>query len=676
MNVTPGETRIARLEGGVLSELMIERDNDVQVAGNIYLGKITRVLPGMQAAFVDIGLEKAAFLYVADIVPDLFDDLGDEDDEDDETETENQDSKSNSKNHNGRNNRRGSSKRYESKRSQNSRDNDKSEVKTSEETKENNEVHSKSNTDSSSTGENIANQEEDQNQDKNTKKNKEPESQKAESAQEVSETTPSKAEDKKSEKETSDASTEKNLSSKENKNSEENEKLSSEEQESSNKNGSSRPKYQRAEKRYNNGARKKRFNNRRRRAPLPKIEDVVKEGQEIVVQIAKEPIRTKGARITSHVSLPGRYLVYMPTVSHVGVSRRIGSYEERKRLKEILYRNKPSSGGFIARTNAIGATEEKLVEDMENLKATWQKIYDKKEKSSPPSLIHADMDIVLRAVRDNFSVDIDRLVLDSEEDYNRVIEFVDKNMPELKSRVELYDKNTPIFDVYGIETEINRALAKKVWLKSGGYIIIDTSEALTAIDVNTGRFVGKQNFDETITTTNLEAVDEITYQLKLRSIGGIIIIDFIDMNRYSHRMKVYHALKDALRKDKVKTTISKISDLGLIEMTRKRTRDSLTQELSETCPHCHGTGFVKTPITVAFEIFREIRRVHEGISSRSLLVTTHPRVAKIFFNEGRERLDLLEKRIGKRIAIETNDTYHLEHFEIKGKDPKSSERAA
>lgn len=558
MNVTPGETRIARFEDGVMTELAIERDSDVQVAGNIYLGRITRVLPGMQAAFVDIGLEKAAFLYVADVVPDLFEGIQDEDIDEDAKP---------------------------------------SEGGTSEEG-------------------GVENGESD-----GEAQVEDGEGQQPQQAKQGGRTANAK---------------------------------------NGGKNYSRRPP-------------------RRSRGPLPRIEDVVKEGQTIVVQIAKEPIRTKGARITSHISLPGRYLVYMPTVNHIGVSRRISSFDERRRLKEILNKNKPASGGFIARTSSVGAPEDKIAEDIKNLTETWQKIYEKQEKSKPPAILYTDLDIVLRAVRDNMSADIDRLVIDSKEDYDHVMGFIDKNMPELKSRVEHYDKDTPLFDLYGIENEITRALGKKVWLKSGGYLIIDSSEALTAIDVNTGKFVGKKDFDETIMTTNLEAVDEITYQLKLRSIGGIIILDFIDMTRYSDRMRVYHTLKDALRRDRVKTTISKISDLGLIEMTRKRTRDSLTQMLSEPCSHCNGTGHVKTPITVAFEVFREIRRVYTGITSKSVLVTTHPRVSKVLFNEGRERLEQLENRIQKRIVIETDEKFHLERFEIRGREmqaPQRSERAS
>lgn len=506
MNITPGETRIARLENGSIAELFIERAGEQQIAGNVYKGIVTRVLPGMQAAFVDIGLEKAAFLYVTDVLPDLFED---EEEEEEEIPAE---------------------------------------------------------------GENG----------------------------------PEKKPD--------------------------------------NKRGRGR--------------------GRKPRGPIPKIETLLKEGQQVVVQVAKDPIRTKGARVTCHISFPGRYLVCMPTVDHVGVSRRIGSYEERRRLKDIVAKNRPGKTGFIARTISSGAKEEDLIADITDLYKTWKTIADKQEKAKPPTILYQDLDLVLRSVRDLMSPDIDRLVVDSEEDYNEILKLMERFMPELAHRVELYKSDVPLFDVYGIETEINRALGKKVWLKSGGYLIIDQNEALTAIDVNTGRFVGRDDFEETILQTNLEAAQEIAYQLKLRNIGGIIINDFIDMERYGNQQKVFYALKDALRKDKVRTTITKISDLGLVEMTRKRTRESLTQMISETCHYCNGKGHVKAPATVVFEIFRELKRTAPHLSGKALVVRVHQRVAQILFNESRERLDGMEKKFGKRIAVETIESYHVEKFEI------------
>ncbi|MCP5463952.1 MAG: Rne/Rng family ribonuclease [Deltaproteobacteria bacterium] len=688
MNVTPGETRIARLENGVLSELSIERNAELQVAGNIYLGRINRVLPGMQAAFVDIGLEKAAFLYVADIVPGLFEGVDDEieefraeeldsdeddadddidedndddDDDNEEEEDEEEEQGESASEDNSRNNRSHRSRRSSRHRRHRSQRNnaDNAERSDNQNDQEKTEQAAQSASNDSPQAEQAPNQDADSNANESDQFNA--------SAEENNDNTQEALADQDKQ---DDNRQDKNNNDRQNQNGRNGRGRNRDRDRGRNDRSRS------ANSRRNNGrststpraqGKGRGRPNRARRAPLPKIEDVVKEGQTIVVQIAKEPIRTKGARVTSHVSLPGRYLVYMPTVNHVGVSRRIGSYEERSRLKKILAKYKPASGGFIARTNCVGAPEEKIHEDMENLVKIWQGIYEKQEKSKPPKELYTDLDMVLRVVRDNFSQEIDRLVIDSKEHYNQIKAFVEENMPDLAERVEFYDRDTPIFDVYGIETEINRALGKKIWLKSGGYLIVDSSEALTAVDVNTGRFVGKKDFEETILTTNLEAVEEISYQLKLRSIGGIIIIDFIDMNKYSHRMKVYHALKDALRKDRVKTTISKISDLGLIEMTRKRTRESLTQMLSSTCSQCHGTGYVKTPITVAFETFREIKRVYGSINTRSLLVKANPKVAKVLFNEGRDRLEQVEKSIGKRIVIEADDKLLVDQFEIRGR---------
>ena len=386
-----------------------------------------------------------------------------------------------------------------------------------------------------------------------------------------------------------------------------------------------------------------------------------------MVQVAKDPIRTKGARVTGQISFPGRYVVFMPTVDHVGVSRKVGSYEERQRLKKIIVENRPPKSGFIARTVSQGATEENLINDMKNLQSIWEGMRQKIDKTKAPGLLYQDLSLVLRSERDLMSDEIDRLVIDSEEDYREILRFMEKFMPDLANRVELYTKDVPLFDLYGIETEINRALGKKVWLKSGGYLIIDQNEALTSIDVNTGRFVGRDDFEETILQNNLEAAREIAYQLKLRNIGGIIINDFIDMERFGNRQRVFYALKDALREDRVKTTITKISELGLVEMTRKRTRDSLTETLTEQCPVCVGKGRVKTPLTIAFEIFREVRRTFKQLEGKTIVIRVHPRVSQAIFNEARARLELMERRIGKRVVIETSESLHVEKFEISAR---------
>ena len=705
MNVTPGETRIAKIDSGVLTELSIERDSDLQVAGNIYLGKITRVLPGMQAAFVDIGLEKAAFLYVADIVPDLFEGL--EDDEDDDVASDDGDNESSNSSAQKFSREDGRSRHTLKPENQTdepvhdttnlpsdlpeerTNDNtDKTENLMSEDSLQETDEQTQEDTDNAV----LMTDNEDSNPDEISEiiedvqddldmnapdqqpeeEAKEDENQSTDlSATDTDQTTPTaeKSEESDSLRPRQSQYSQRKSQYRTAKRYQGKKKFSYDNQQNQGSAAPSEapPANTSSSSHSQNQQRRPQSQKRQFRKPLPKIENLVKEGETIVVQIAKEPIHTKGARITSHISLPGRYLVYMPTVNHVGVSRRIASFQERQRLKTFLYDNKPASGGFIARTISSGVSEEKLKEDLQNLVEIWQKIYEKKEKVSPPSLLHADLNLVMKAVRDNLSKDVDRLVIDSPEDYKEIYDFTNRYMPEFSSRIELYDKETPLFDVYGIETEINRALSKKVWLKSGGYLIIDQAEALTAIDVNTGKFVGKKDFEETILTTNLEAIDEICYQLKLRSIGGIVILDLIDMAKYSHRMKVYNALKEALKKDRVKTTISKISDLGLVEMTRKRTRESLTQMLSETCFYCNGTGYVKTPLTVAFEIVREIKRIFTSITARSILVVAHPLVAKVLFNEGRERLEQIEKRIGKRIVVEPSDKFHVSHFEIRGR---------
>ncbi len=375
INVTAHETRISLIEKGTIAELYIERTREKGIVGNIYKGRVVRVLPGMQAAFVDIGLEKAAFLYVADV----FDAIEE----------------------------------YE----------------------------------------NLL-------------------------------------DDGKKDRPDDDGS---------------------------------HPEYK----------------------ILHPIEDLLQEGQELLVQVSKEPIGTKGARITSHISLPGRHVVYMPTVDHVGISRRIEEEEERERLREIVDRVRQPGCGFIVRTASEGKTEEDLRADMQYLATIWAEIVKKKEKAAAPCLIHADLDVVQKVVRDIVTDDVTRIVVDSKPDQERIIQFISTFMPKMKSSVDLYDDEEPIFDHYGLEVEISRALGRKVWLKSGGYIIIEQTEALTAIDVNTGRFVGKHNLEDTILKTNLEAVKEIAYQLRLRNIGGIIIIDFIDMEKEANREKVYAALEEA-----------------------------------------------------------------------------------------------------------------------------------
>ena len=503
INAASHETRIALIENGTIAELYIERSREKSIVGNIYKGRVIRVLPGMQAAFVDIGLEKAAFLYVADV----FDAIEE----------------------------------YESLLD-------------------------------------VGNKKEDD----------EP------------------AEDR-------------------------------EEQEDQ---------------------------DRQEYRPLHPIEDLLQEGQELLVQISKEPLGTKGARITSHISLPGRHLVYMPTVDHIGISRRIEDEDERERLREIVEPLKKPGSGYIVRTVSEGKSEEDLIADMQYLTVLWEEISTRQAKAAVPSLLHSDLDVVQKVVRDIVSEQVDRITVDSQVDYDRIVHFISTFASKMKYSIELYDEEEPIFDHYGLEVEISRALGRKVWLKSGGYIIIEQTEALSAIDVNTGRFVGKHNLEDTILKTNLEAVKEIAYQLRLRNIGGIIIIDFIDMEKEVNREKVYGALEEALKADKSKTNILKISELGLVEMTRKRVRENISRMMCEPCSYCEGRGYIKSKITVCHEIFRELRREMLDIRGAKATVTVHPQVADLLYDEERRGLEELEKKFKKRITVRAKPGFHQEQFEI------------
>jgi ribonuclease G len=388
------------------------------------------------------------------------------------------------------------------------------------------------------------------------------------------------------------------------------------------------------------------------------------------VQVAKDPIGTKGARITSHISLPGRHLVFMPTVDHVGISRRIEREGERRRLREIVDRMRPEGTGFIVRTVAEAVEAEKLEADIRFLIQVWNEIIRTKDKVGAPALLHPDLDLILRATRDLFTADVNKLVIDDRDEHERILRFVREQAPHLEKQIELYAGDEPIFDAFGIEQELRRASQRKVWLKSGGYIIMDQAEALTAIDVNSGRYVGKKNLEETITKINVEAAKEIVYQLRLRNIGGIIIIDFIDMDKPQNREKVFKALQDALGRDKAKTNVLKISELGLVEMTRKRVRESITRMSAEPCGYCDGKGHVKSKVTVAYEIFREIRREAPHFQEPVLVVNCNPEIARILQGAERDELRYLMDRFNKTIQVRTQQHYHQEQFDIYGRNER------
>ncbi len=497
INSSPSEVRVAYVESGVPVEVYIERRGERGVVGNIYRGKIVRVLPGMQAAFVDVGLERTGFLYVNDALPQAAQaaELGG--------------------------------------------DHDSPEVHTADE----------------------------------------------------------------------------------------------------------------------------QGHRGQREQPLADIADVVKVGQEILLQVQKEPLGTKGARLTRHISLPGRTLVYTPFASHVGVSRRIDDPAERERLR-VAVQAATDQDGFIVRTAAEGEQAERITREAQLLRQLWADIAAKGGRGPVPRLVFADLDLALRATRDLFGDEVSEIVVDDGQQAAALRDFVATIAPGREGRVRLYEGAEPIFDHFGVEVEIERGLERRVWLKSGGYIVIDQAEALCVVDVNSGRFVGKSSLEDTITQINLEAVKEVVYQLRLRNIGGIIIIDFIDMARPENREKVLGALQESLKRDKAKTTIVRMSEIGLVEMTRKRVRESLGQTLTESCPYCKGRAFVKSEQTVAHEILRAIARTQARTPAPTVLVNMEPSIADYLYEAFAGEVERIEKRYQTRIIPVARQGYHREHYEI------------
>ena len=494
VSATGREIRVALMENSKLVELHIDRGDARGFVGNVYLGRVVRVLPGMQAAFVDVGLERAAFLYVGDIYPDML------------------------------------------------------------------HMHE---------------------DDGETPRAQAPAAGKA---------------------------------------------------------------------------------------SLPPIQDLLKEGQEIVVQVAKDPIGTKGARLTTHVALPGRYLVHMPTVEHVGISRRIDKDKERRRLREFVEKNRPPGAGFIVRTVCEGKSTDALKQDMDWLVKTWERVQEASRGARAPALLHSERGLVLRAVRDLFDESVDRMVVDDKELFQQVRTFMTELMPDLKERVHLYRGAEPVFDTFGVEAALAKSLGRKVWLKSGGYLVIDQTEALLAIDVNSGKFVGTSSLEETTLRINLEAVDEIVDQLRLRNMGGIIIIDFIDMEREASRDRVYRALEDALKRDRARTNVLRISDLGLVEMTRKRVQEGLDRYLNEECPTCRGAGVVRNRSTVTFEILRAVRREAAARpDADAVYVECHPTVADHIYEGHYDDLLQIEDMIGRRVVVRPMGSFHPEQYEVRGR---------
>ncbi len=401
---------------------------------------------------------------------------------------------------------------------------------------------------------------------------------------------------------------------------------------------------------------------------LPIISDLLKPGQEILVQIAKEPIAKKGARITSHIALPGRFLVFMPTVSHIGVSRKIASEEERQRLKRILVHERgEASGGFIVRTAAEGASEEELRADLRFLIHLWDDIKARSESSKSPALIYHDLSLIERILRDQVSSNFSSIWVDSQEDYERIVRFLNRFSPTLVRRVKMYTKETPLFEHFGIQDEISKALRSKVWLKSGGSIVINQTEALVAIDINTGKYVGKSaRLEDTILKTNLDAVPEIVRQIRLRDLGGIIVIDFIDMDERKNRFKVMAALEEALKSDRAPTKVLQFNDFGLVAITRKRVKQSLERTLSVPCPTCQATGMVKSPTTVCNEIYIELRKMKKHFEGADVLLRVNPETVKVLKQNNASWLNEFEELVGKNILVKSDATLHPEQFDIQG----------
>jgi Rne/Rng family ribonuclease len=399
---------------------------------------------------------------------------------------------------------------------------------------------------------------------------------------------------------------------------------------------------------------------------MPLITDLLKEGQEILVQIAKEPIGKKGARITSHIALPGRFLVYMPTVNHTGVSRKIASEEERQRLKRIIQSERENGhGGFIVRTAAMNAAEEDLRADIRFLKGLWAEIKSRADAGKGPTLIYHDLNVVERVLRDQVTSDFSAIWVDSDEEYERILRFANRFQPALVKRVKLYTKETPLYEQFGLSEEINKALKSKVWLKSGGYIVINQTEALVAIDVNTGKYVGKTTrLEDTIVKTNVDAIKEIVRQIRLRDLGGIIVIDFIDMDERRNRQKVMQALEEALRSDRAPSKVLQFNDFGLVAITRKRVKQSLERTIGSPCPYCQSTGFVKSVTTVCNEIYLEMRKIAKHLEHADVMLRVNPEVAKVLKSNNGKALIEMEEMTKKTVIVKSDPALHQEQFDI------------
>ncbi len=489
INVTPSESRVAYLEDDRLTELQIERTENRSLVGNIYKGRVDSVVPGIQAAFIDIGLEKNGFLYVADIA------------------------------------------------------------------------------DVAANG----------------------------------------------------------------------------------------------ELEFDDGMVRAKT---RGRGPRPKIENILKKNQSIMVQVSKDQLGTKGVRLTNFITYPGRYVVLMPEVKHLGISRKIESDKERDRLRRMLNGIRPKNGGLILRTAGEGKSKEDFQADVKYLTKLHTKVHSKMKSVKGPAILHDDLGPILRIVRDRFTNDVDKLTVDDEAEYSRILNFLDLFAPNLKKRCKLYRTKRPIFDRYGLETEIEKAIHRRVFLKSGGHICIDQTEALVAIDVNTGRFTGKGRLEDTVLKTNLEAAGEIARQARLRDLGGIIVCDFIDMKYERNRKELFKTLQDSLKSDRAKTTVSEISELGMIEMTRKRVKNNLVKSLSQPCPYCEGSGMVRSVDTMTFDVLRKVNSLFCTSKEKRIILQLHSDVARRLRNDEKQLLDSLAEKFEREVSIESVSDFHIHDLQI------------
>jgi ribonuclease G len=657
------DTRIGLTEDGTLAEIQVENPAEHSTAGNAYKGKVVRVLPGMQAAFIDIGLEKAAFMHVSDFWtgPDEPEDPEDlEDDREDDLEDDREDDL------------------------EDDRDDDRVDDRDDDRVDE---------SPSDSEHAEQSDLEDLEDEDAEEPEAEEPEAEEPEAETEALAETTGIRSNRAGTKRASDTSLP--MLSKDNTADEDlqiedepaadpeglaTDDHAQDDQEDGPELGETEPEDDEEDadapgaKRKSSKSGQRRRSGRKPSTPPPSIDELLKPGQEILVQVSKEPMGTKGARVTAHISLPGRYIVYMPTSNHIGVSRRIEKARERQRLKKIVAENRPGGmGGYIVRTACEGLSKKEILADIKFLSRLWQGIEKKAELESAPSLLHEDLDIVLRSMRDLLTNEVEEIIVDDPDDHERILEFIDTALqPELKSLVRLHDSLSPLFDEVGVENQVRRALDRRVWLKSGGYLIVDQTEALTTIDVNTGRFVGKKNHEETVLKTNMEAAKACIDQMRLRNIGGIIVIDLIDMELAENRKQVSEAIEEAVKRDKARTNILKISELGLVEMTRKRTRENLQKIITTPCPTCDGLGRQKSPEAVAGDALREaLRKAEAADNPQSLTIRIASDIAGILRQaiEKRPNPNLAAKGIQLSVKGEPNFERHA--FEIEfGSQPK------